>query len=102
MTTPRSLVKDFVKLTLLSPDLYYTARVVKAVVIKDLSAPIILGMPFLMRSSITIDHKQHIVTDTEQGYNLLDPMIYSPNANRELSMCLKKAGKLSNVIMLLL
>jgi hypothetical protein len=73
MSTGRSSLKEFVVLSLSSVDLYYTARNVKALIVDELSSPIILGMPFLTTNAITIDHELRIVTDKRQKYNLLGP-----------------------------
>ncbi|XP_006456610.1 hypothetical protein AGABI2DRAFT_77788, partial [Agaricus bisporus var. bisporus H97] len=71
MSTQRSFINEFVYIVLSSIDLSYTARPVRALIIGELSAPIILGMPFLSRNAIQINHHTRIVTDTLQNYELL-------------------------------
>jgi hypothetical protein len=73
VSSGRSSLKEFVALSLSSPDLYYTAHTVKALIVNELSSPIILGMPFLMKNKIVIDNDLRIVTDKKQQYNLLGP-----------------------------
>jgi hypothetical protein len=78
MSSSRSVLKDYVVLSLSSADLYYTARNVKALVVQELSSPIILGMPFLTGNAITINHRDRLVTDCDQQYNLLGPNDLTP------------------------
>ncbi|KAF7771080.1 hypothetical protein Agabi119p4_7054 [Agaricus bisporus var. burnettii] len=71
MSTHRSFINEYVYIVLSSCDMSYTARPVRALIIGELSAPIILGMPFLSRNAIQINHHTRVVTDTLQNVNLL-------------------------------
>ncbi|EKM74533.1 hypothetical protein AGABI1DRAFT_95563 [Agaricus bisporus var. burnettii JB137-S8] len=71
MSTQRSFINEYVYIVLSSCDMSYTARPVRALIIGELSAPIILGMPFLSRNAIQINHHTRVVTDTLQNVNLL-------------------------------
>ncbi|KAJ7223019.1 hypothetical protein GGX14DRAFT_656874 [Mycena pura] len=71
---------EYVKLRLHSRDQSYTTKTVRAIVVSGLCAPIILGLPFLYRNHIVIDHFLHTVVDARVNYDLLNPAPLPPHA----------------------
>jgi hypothetical protein len=69
---------EWVKLKALSDDLSYETNTVCALIAPDLCTDVILGLPFLKRNSIVVDHSDGSVIDKRTNYNLLDPVIASP------------------------
>ncbi|KAF8210838.1 hypothetical protein K438DRAFT_1959055 [Mycena galopus ATCC 62051] len=69
---------EYVHFKALSNDLSYETDTVRALISSSLCAPVILGLPFLTRNSIVVDHADRTVIDKCCNYNLLDPVIASP------------------------
>ena len=70
----------YVKLSLSSLDSAWTLHVVKAIITPGLCLPIILGLPWLERNSIVLDHAAHTCIDKIKLYDLLNPPIIIPPA----------------------
>ncbi|KAJ6521714.1 hypothetical protein DFH09DRAFT_1330969 [Mycena vulgaris] len=71
--TPSSQLTEYVKLPLVSPDQAWTARTVCAIVAPNLCAPIILGLLWLDKNNIVIDHRERTAIDKGCNYNILNP-----------------------------
>ncbi|KAF8214602.1 hypothetical protein K438DRAFT_1955648 [Mycena galopus ATCC 62051] len=69
---------EYVHFRALSGDLSYETKTVCALILSNLCAPVILGLPFLKHNSIVVDHADRTVIDKLNNYNLLDPVIASP------------------------
>ncbi|KAJ7050610.1 hypothetical protein C8F01DRAFT_1000445, partial [Mycena amicta] len=68
-----NIITEYVKLPLLSRDYTYTSKPVRALIAPNLSFPIILGMNFLSRNHIVVDHHLRTVVDSRSQYDLLNP-----------------------------
>ncbi|KAJ7070419.1 hypothetical protein B0H15DRAFT_793476 [Mycena belliarum] len=64
---------EYVKLSLISPDQAWTSNSVRFIVARGLCAPIILGLPWLARNKIVVDHALRTVIDKRCNFNLLHP-----------------------------
>ncbi|KAJ7060419.1 hypothetical protein C8F01DRAFT_1058510, partial [Mycena amicta] len=73
-----SRATEYVKLRLLSRDQTYATRPVRAHIVPNLCAPILLGLPFLSRNHITIDHYRRTVIDEIKNYDLVNPLPVTP------------------------
>ncbi|KAJ7718298.1 hypothetical protein DFH07DRAFT_784980 [Mycena maculata] len=73
-STPTStLLTRYVKLQLHSLDQAWTSTSVRALVAPDLCAPIILGLPWLQKNHIVIDHNARTVVDKRSLFDLMNP-----------------------------
>ncbi|KAJ7100274.1 hypothetical protein B0H15DRAFT_770979, partial [Mycena belliarum] len=64
---------EYVKLPLLSRDQTYRSSTVRALIAPNLCSPVILGLPWLTRNSIVIDHRERSAVDKRVNYDLLNP-----------------------------
>jgi hypothetical protein len=64
---------EYVKLQLFDPSCVWRARTVRAIVASGLCAPVILGLPFLERNKIVIDHEQRTAINKDSGFDLIHP-----------------------------
>ncbi|KAJ7158997.1 hypothetical protein C8R43DRAFT_882239, partial [Mycena crocata] len=69
---------EYVKLHPLSCDQSWTSHTVRALVAPNLCAPLILGLPFLSRNHIVIDHESRTAVDKCCQYDLLNPPAVKP------------------------
>ncbi|KAJ7243929.1 hypothetical protein B0H12DRAFT_1236287 [Mycena haematopus] len=69
---PPSLT-EYVKLKILSADQTWSSTPVRALVARNLCSPIILGLPWLEKNSIVIDHEARTAVDKRVNYDLLNP-----------------------------
>ena len=69
----KATVSRYVNLSLSSIDARFHSRTVRAIVAPSLCKPIILGVPFLERNNIIIDHGSRSCIASESNYNLLQP-----------------------------
>ncbi|KAJ6531857.1 hypothetical protein B0H19DRAFT_1081799 [Mycena capillaripes] len=67
------LLFEYVKLRTLSKELSWESNTVCAIIAPDLCIDILLGLPWLERNHIVIDHHVRTVVDKRCNYNLLDP-----------------------------
>ncbi|KAJ7051390.1 hypothetical protein C8F01DRAFT_1091584 [Mycena amicta] len=74
---------EYVKLRLHSRDQSYSTKPVRAVVVSGLCAPIILGIPFLSRNRIIIDHFRRTAVDDCCKYDLLNPIPITPRVQKK-------------------
>ena len=65
---------DYVKVQLHDPSGYWTSRSVHAIIAPGLCAPMILGLPFLVRNNIVVDAAACTVIDKTCGFDLLNPV----------------------------
>ena len=72
--------EEYVKLVLQSDHGVWKSGVHKMKVNKGLPFPIILGMPFLSSEQIVIDPDERTAIDKRSGYDLLNPLPFSPQA----------------------
>ncbi|KAJ7056476.1 hypothetical protein C8F01DRAFT_1257743 [Mycena amicta] len=75
-TSPSSppCATEYVKLHLFSHDHTYSTKPVRAHIVPNLCAPILLGLPFLWHHHITIDHYRRTVIDEIKNYDLVNPV----------------------------
>ncbi|KAK7684482.1 hypothetical protein QCA50_012429 [Cerrena zonata] len=64
---------EWVKLRVSSPDMSFVACTVRAIVVPDLFVPIILGMPWLTKNNIVIDHELRCCIHKPSGIDILLP-----------------------------
>ncbi|KAJ7256133.1 hypothetical protein B0H12DRAFT_1016061 [Mycena haematopus] len=64
---------EYVKLKVLSCDQTWSSTSVRALVAPNLCVPIILGLPWLEKNKIIIDHSARTVIDKRVNYDLLNP-----------------------------
>lgn len=81
--------KEWVKLTVSTPDRPWTAISVRAVIVPLLCAPIILGTPFFSKNHILVDIVNEALWHPESGCNLTVPLPSTPRKN-ELTTVRKK------------
>jgi hypothetical protein len=67
-------LKDYVSLSLFDSTSFWTAKPIRAIVCDGLCAPVILGLPFLERNNIVIDHRLRTATQKDTGFDLLNPV----------------------------
>ena len=65
---------NYIKLQLHDPSGYWTLRSVHAIITPGLCAPMILGLPFLVRNNIVVDSAACTVIDKTCGFDLLNPV----------------------------
>ncbi|TBU21267.1 hypothetical protein BD311DRAFT_678809, partial [Dichomitus squalens] len=65
--------EEWVKLRVLLPDLSWSSRVCRAIVVDNLCAPVILGKTWLESNSIVEDHAAHTLLNKSTGRDLLSP-----------------------------
>jgi hypothetical protein len=65
---------NYIKVQLHDPSGYWTSRSVRAMIAPGLCAPMILGLPFLVRNNIVVDAAAHTVIDKTCGFDLLNPV----------------------------
>ncbi|KAF7324932.1 Reverse transcriptase-RNase H-integrase [Mycena kentingensis (nom. inval.)] len=76
---PPLFCTHFVKLRFLSPDSQYTSRTVRALVAPHrLCYPVLLGLMFLRRNRIVIDHGANTVVDPKWNFDLMHPKPLPP------------------------
>src|ERR1700761_1049838 len=63
----------YIKLQPFSVDQSWTANTVHAVIASGLCAPLILGLPWLAKNHIVVDHHSRCAIDKRVDYNLLNP-----------------------------
>ncbi|TFY52450.1 hypothetical protein EVJ58_g10012 [Rhodofomes roseus] len=63
----------YVKLSVSHPSFRWKSRTVRAIVTPGLCADLILGLPFLVRNGIVIDHSERTVTPKGCNFDLLEP-----------------------------
>ncbi|KAJ6588373.1 hypothetical protein B0H19DRAFT_1057569 [Mycena capillaripes] len=68
----------YVKFKAWSEDSSWESNTVRAVVAPGLCVDVILGLPWLERNHIVIDHHLRTVVDKQTNYNLLDPKPLPP------------------------
>ncbi|TFY53536.1 hypothetical protein EVJ58_g9399 [Rhodofomes roseus] len=64
---------QYVKLSVSHPSLQWKSRTVRAIVTPGLCADLILGLPFLVRNQVVVDHANRTVTPKDCSFNLLGP-----------------------------
>jgi hypothetical protein len=77
-TPSNASLTEYIKLHAYSHDQSWTAVTVRALIAPSLCAPVILGLPWLERNHIVIDHHERTVIDKRTNYNLLDPAPPTP------------------------
>ena len=77
---------DFVKFSISSLDNAWTSRTVFGIVAPGLCVPLILGLPFLTKNSIVIDHAARTAIDKNSGYDLLNPTVIKPPRSPPLKL----------------
>ncbi|KAF7339146.1 Reverse transcriptase-RNase H-integrase [Mycena venus] len=68
-----TFLTEYVKLHVTSVDQSWTSTTVRALVTHGLCAPVIFGLPWLIKNQIVIDHSACTVTDKRCGYDLFNP-----------------------------
>lgn len=66
-------VTDFVKLRFSLRSFAWTSRSVRCLVVSELCAPVILGMPFLAHNDLMINCRSRKCIDANTGFDLLNP-----------------------------
>jgi hypothetical protein len=64
---------EWVKLKVSDPSNLWTAKTVRAIVSPKLCSPVLLGLPFLVKNNIVIDHAACTVVDKMSGFDLMNP-----------------------------
>jgi hypothetical protein len=64
---------EWVKLKVSDPSHLWTTRSVCTIVVPTLCSPILLGLPFLVRNNIVIDHAARTVIDKVLQFDLVNP-----------------------------
>jgi hypothetical protein len=79
-------MSQWVKLQLYDSSGGWKSKTIWAIVAPSFCSPIILGLLFLLRNKIIVDHEAHTTIPKDSGFNLLHPKIYDPKpaCNREL------------------
>ncbi|KAJ7152722.1 hypothetical protein C8R43DRAFT_1127176 [Mycena crocata] len=72
-TSNETSLTEYVKLRLISRDQSWVSTTVRAVIAPNLCAPVILGLPWLEKNKIVIDHDMRSAVDKRTGYDLLNP-----------------------------
>ncbi|KAJ7443071.1 hypothetical protein B0H11DRAFT_2251143 [Mycena galericulata] len=83
---PITHLKEYVKLKLLSVDQSWTSRTIRALVAPNLCSPVILGLPWLARNSIVVDHAERTAVDKNCGYDILNPPPPSPPKKKVMKL----------------
>jgi hypothetical protein len=66
---------DYVKFSVTSLDNAWTSKPIFAIIAPGLCLPLILGLPFLVKNDIVIDHTDRTAVDKVSSYDLLNPPI---------------------------
>ena len=66
---------DYVKFSVTSLDNAWTSKPIFAIIAPGLCLPLILGLPFLIKNNIDIDHADRTAVDKVSSYDLLNPPI---------------------------
>ncbi|KAJ7785793.1 hypothetical protein B0H16DRAFT_1753716 [Mycena metata] len=74
-TTTCVSLSEYVKFPALSNDLTYESNTVRTLIAPNLCADVILGLPFLTRNHIVVDHNARTAVDKRINYDLLGPPI---------------------------
>jgi hypothetical protein len=69
---------EYCKLSLYNPSGAWSARTVKALIAPGLCSPIILGLPFLERNKIVVDHELRTAISKIGNFDLLNPTPPTP------------------------
>ncbi|KAJ7182697.1 hypothetical protein C8R43DRAFT_869173, partial [Mycena crocata] len=77
---------EYVKLRLVSKDQAWVSNTVRFVVAPRLCAPLILGLPWLARNKIVVDHDARTVIDKRCKFDLLNPPEPSGPPKRKLKL----------------
>jgi len=64
---------EWVPIMIISMDQSWTSRTCHAILVPNLSVPLLLGGPFLFSKSLVIDHQLCTCIDKKTCYNLLNP-----------------------------
>src|ERR1700679_1816073 len=81
-----SSFSGYVSLSLFSSNNAWSSRPVRALIAPALCTEILLGLPFLVRNKIVIDHADRTAIDKTCGYDLLnETLVTRPTFNRILS-----------------
>jgi hypothetical protein len=72
-STSKRTLTEYIHLRCISTDSRWTSNTVRALIAPGLCAPVILGLPWLARNHVVIDHHKCTVVDKQVNYNLLDP-----------------------------
>ncbi|KAJ7156122.1 hypothetical protein C8R43DRAFT_848728, partial [Mycena crocata] len=83
---PSITYTEYVKLRVSSPDQAWSSNTVRFVIGKRLCAPLILGLPWLERNKIVVDHHLRTVIDKRCGYDLLHPPPTKEAPKRKLKL----------------
>ncbi|KAJ7437698.1 hypothetical protein FB451DRAFT_1450431 [Mycena latifolia] len=70
---PLTHLTQYIKLSLLSRDQSWSSRSVRVLIAPNLCAPVILGLPWLVRNTIVVDHAARSAIDKICGYDILNP-----------------------------
>jgi hypothetical protein len=63
---------EYVSLSLFDSVSYWSAKPIRAIVCDGLCTPVILGLPFLERNNIVIDHRLRTVSKKVETYSKLE------------------------------
>ncbi|KAI0083200.1 hypothetical protein BDY19DRAFT_900664 [Irpex rosettiformis] len=66
-------VTNWVKLRISLRSLAWTSHSVRCLIVDDLCAPVILGMPFLSHNNLIIDCNRRKVLDSNTGFDIINP-----------------------------
>jgi Aspartyl protease len=66
---------NYVKFSVTSLDNAWTSKPIFAIIAPGLCLPLILGLPFLVKNNIVIDHADRTAVDKVSSYDLLNPPI---------------------------
>lgn len=66
-------LKEWVKISLSSPDHQWKSRSVRAIVAPGLCAPVIVGLSWLTANRIVVDHELRTAIDKSTGFDILNP-----------------------------
>jgi hypothetical protein len=80
--SPTAYLYEYVKIPLTSRDQSWSSSSVRALIARDLCCDIILGIPWLARNNIVIDHSARTVVDKKTNYDLLNPVAPKPTPPR--------------------
>ena len=69
---------DYIKFSVTSLDNAWTSKPIFAIIAPGLCLPLILGLPFLIKNNIVIDHADRTAVDEVSSYDLLNPPIIEP------------------------
>ncbi|KAJ7442584.1 hypothetical protein B0H11DRAFT_1684757, partial [Mycena galericulata] len=81
-----TLLTEYVKIPLHSRDQRWSSSVVRFVVAPNLCAPVILGLPWLIKNKIVMDYDAGTAIDKRTGFDLLNPPPIPPQPQPKLKL----------------